>query len=95
MQSVCTVVRDREGYRNADINNHQLKLISVRCFSYALWKLMDDISTERCIKINQVSRELLAALCFSFLPDSQGSFIRRVIASVKDQDQIKEINKQL
>ena len=45
-----------------------------------MWKLMDDICTEKIIKINEVSREQLAALCFTILPDSQGNRIRQAIA---------------
>ena len=49
-----------------------------------MWKLMDDVSTEKCIKIDQVGKEQLAALCFTFLPDSQGNRIRQAIATIKD-----------
>ena len=56
---------------------------------------MDDICTEKSIKISEVSREQLAALCFTIIPDSQGNRIRQAIASIKDLDQVEKINEKL
>lgn len=94
MQSLCTIIRDKEGY-TGDTPSHQLKLISVRNFSYATWKLMEDVCTEKNINIDQLSKEQIVATSFAVLPDSQGNRIRAVLAQQKDQKLIDMINQKL
>ena len=72
-----------------------MKLISLRPFSYAIWKLMDDLCTEKNIDINQISKEQLAALCFTILPDSQGTRIRAILEQQRDPKVIKLIEANL
>ena len=67
--SLCAVIRDKEG-RNDDFALKQYKLISVLPFSYALWKLIDDLTGERNVSVEQVSSEQLAAACYCLLPNS-------------------------
>ena len=49
MQSLNTVIRDSDAKSLDAAWSRQLKLVSVRPFSYAIWKLMDDISSEKII----------------------------------------------
>ena len=56
MQSLNTVIRDVEGY-NGEIGRKQMKLVSVRPFSYAIWKLMEDMSSEKNITVAELSKE--------------------------------------
>ena len=48
MQSLNVVLRDRDhDGHDGDGRIKQLKLIGVRPFTYSMWKLMDDICTEK------------------------------------------------
>lgn len=52
--ALSTLFRDKEG-RNDDFSLKQYKLISVLPFSFGIWKLIDDLATERSITVQQLS----------------------------------------
>ena len=70
--SMCAVIRDREGCKT-DFSLQQHKLQSILPFSFALWKLIDDLSGDRSVKVSDVSSEQLAAACYCILPNSYES----------------------
>jgi hypothetical protein len=67
--SMCAVIRDREGCKT-DFSLQQHKLQSILPFSFALWKLIDDLTGDKSVKISHVSSEQLAAACYCILPNS-------------------------
>jgi len=68
----------------------QLKLVSVRPFSYSVWKLIDDLSTEKSLKVQDLSREQLAAVSFAILPDSAGNRIRKAMKKFQHDKHVAE-----
>ena len=53
--ATCTVTRNKSK-EVSDRSIKQMRLQSVRSFSYAIWKLMEDICSEKTLKIEQLTR---------------------------------------
>ena len=84
--AMCAVIRDREGCKT-DFSLQQHKLQSILPFSFALWKLIDDLSGERSVKLSHVSSEQLAAACYCILPNS---YEARLLALRKQSPELVE-----
>ena len=56
---------------------------------------MEDVCTDKILRIEDLSREQLVASCFAILPDSQGNRIRKVLAKISDTDLIDQVNEKL
>ena len=64
------------------------KLVAVNSFCYFIWKIMEDLTTDKNFSISQVSSDLLAAACFAILPDSQGNKVRKALTRDLDPEVI-------
>ncbi len=84
MQAVNMVIRDKVVDAGGVHDVKQMKLISVRPFSYAIWKMIEDMSNEKTINSYDLNKQQLATACFSILPDSMGDRARYTKMKTKD-----------
>ena len=87
---MCTVIRDKSEHLG-DRNLSHMRLVSVRPFSYMIWKLMEDICSDKILSIGDLNKHQLALVCFAILPDSYGSRIRSAIEKVKGREDTKKL----
>jgi len=55
-QASSMIIRDKDSSSD-DSRHRNFKLVSVQPFSYALWKLIDDMTGEKSISVDSVSTE--------------------------------------
>lgn len=95
MQATNMVIRDKI-MGSVDVDELKtMKLVSVRPFSYAIWKLIEDLSTEKTITTASLSRHQIAAACFTILPDSMGDRARYTYSKTKDPELKAKLNRAL